>query len=339
MVALLTRRNSKLRPRTFCTLIISEEVIKVLDCYIFHVRPLLNPVCNYLLVSTVGKQYTSFTTAMTLLVKEAIKKYINPTRYRQIIETESSTRLTLAEQEIISKDQKHSSDVAKRFYRKHLSRDIATRGKTCIEEMVGNSRTHEEKQLSNLLSTINSTILFDQSVVDHTDKLLGSSAYPISAVTDEGQPENNTTWIQNENSGVHHTNEVIITGSVEAPSPFSNMDKCETTSASPLTPINSNDIAFQKLPDATVTASSPNSPFLFLDRRLISDTKNICVSYTTNDAVACQTQPTNISWRPNDSISIQQQCNVKHGRMETSAPTNSTTDYPPSYKERPLCRT
>ena len=25
--------------------------------------------------------------------------------------------------------------------------------------------------------------------------------------------------------------------------------------------------------------------------------------------------------------------------METSAPTNSTTDYSPSYKERPLCRT
>ena len=25
--------------------------------------------------------------------------------------------------------------------------------------------------------------------------------------------------------------------------------------------------------------------------------------------------------------------------METSAPTNSTADYPPSYKARPLCRT
>ena len=31
---------------TFDTLIISEEVIKVLYCYIFHVRPLLNPVCR-----------------------------------------------------------------------------------------------------------------------------------------------------------------------------------------------------------------------------------------------------------------------------------------------------
>ena len=74
---------------TFDTLIISEEVIKVRDCYIFHVRPLLNPVRNYLLVSTVGKQYASFRASMILLVKEAIGKYINPTQYPQIIETES----------------------------------------------------------------------------------------------------------------------------------------------------------------------------------------------------------------------------------------------------------
>ena len=158
---------------TFDTLIISEEIIKVLDCYISHVRPLLNPVCNYLLVSTVGKQYTSFSTAMTLLVKEAIGKYINPTWKRQIIET-------FTEQEIISKDQKHSSDVAKRFYCKNLSRDVATIGKMCIEKMVENSRTHDEKQLSNLLSTINNNkMLFDQSVVDHTEKVLGASGNPI----------------------------------------------------------------------------------------------------------------------------------------------------------------
>ena len=210
-----------------------------------------------------------------MLVKEAIGKYINPTRYRQIIETESSTRLTLTEQ----------------VFTATIYQEISPqKGRCASKKMVGNSRTHEENQLSNLLSTINSNnMLFDQSVVDHTVKLLGSSAYPISAVTDEGQPENNTTWIQNENSGVHHTNEVIITGSVEAPSPITNMDKCESTSAPPLTPINSNDIAFQILPDyATVATSSPNSPCLFLDCSLLSDTKNICVPYTTNDAVACQ---------------------------------------------------
>ena len=153
---------------TFDTLI-SEEVIKVLDCNSFHVRPLLNAVCNYLLVSTVGKQYTSFTTNTTLLVEEAMRKYINPTPYRQIIETESSTRLTVTEQKIIWKDQKHSSGVAKRFYHKHLSRVIARKGKLCNEIIVGKSRTHDEKKISNLLSAISSNnMLFDQSVVDQT---------------------------------------------------------------------------------------------------------------------------------------------------------------------------
>ena len=66
---------------------------------------------------------------MALLVKEAIWKYINPTRYRQIIETESSTRLVLIEQEIILEDQKYSSDVTKSFYSNKMSRDIATKGK------------------------------------------------------------------------------------------------------------------------------------------------------------------------------------------------------------------
>ena len=200
---------------TFDTLIISEEVIKVLDCYISYVRPFLNPVCNYLLVSTVGKQYTSFSPAMTLLVKEAIGKYINPTRYRQIIETESLTRLTLTEQEIISKDQRHISDVAKRFYRKNLSRDIATKGKMYIEKMVGNNRTHDEKQLSNLMSTINNNkMLFDQSVFDHIEEVLGASGNLIltNDITDE-TPSENATSPPNENSGGELTSEVIITGS------------------------------------------------------------------------------------------------------------------------------
>ena len=147
----------------------------------------------------------------------------------------------------------------------------------------------DEKQHSNLLSTINSNnMLFDQSVVGHTEKLLGSSANAISAVTDEDQPEN-TTWTPNENSG----------GSVEAPSTFPNMDECVTTSTQPLAPFNSNDVAFQKLPDyANVVTFSPNSPSLLLDHGLISDTKNLCASYSTNDATASSNVMSNVDvWK------------------------------------------
>ena len=75
--------------------------MKVLDLYVDYVRPLLNPLCDYLLVSNTGNQYQSFTTAMTMLVHKAIGKYINPTRYRQIVETESTERLNRDEQDII----------------------------------------------------------------------------------------------------------------------------------------------------------------------------------------------------------------------------------------------
>ena len=38
-------------------------------------------------------------------------------------------------------------------------------------------------------------------------------------------------------------------------------------------------------------SSSPNSPSLLFGHGLISDTKNLCASYSTNDATACQAQP------------------------------------------------
>ena len=102
----------------FDTLILSDDVLEILVMYILHIRPRLDPKCDYLLLSSNGTQFHSLTTAMTMIVHQAIGKHINPTRYRQIIETESSKKLTLEEQNIISEDQKHSSKVAKIFYKK-----------------------------------------------------------------------------------------------------------------------------------------------------------------------------------------------------------------------------
>ena len=113
----------------FDTLLLTEDVFTILDTYIDFVRPLMNPNCDFLLVSTTGNQYQSLTTAMTILVHQAIGKYIHPTRYRQIVETASADRLSRSEQEIISEDQKHSSDVAKVHYKKKQSRIVATQGK------------------------------------------------------------------------------------------------------------------------------------------------------------------------------------------------------------------
>ena len=148
----------------FDTLILDPNVLQILDNYVTTVRPLLHPTCDYLVLTTNGKQYTAFGSAMSLLVHQAIGKYVNPTRYRQIIETESAERLTPAEMEAISKDQKHSSYVAKRVYQKRLSRDVATQGKSCMEKIVGTQRDNHTKNLASTLCEMNDDEVDDGNI-------------------------------------------------------------------------------------------------------------------------------------------------------------------------------
>ena len=82
-------------------------------------------------------QFSKLTECMEKLVFEAIGMYIHPTRYRQIIETESNQILTVEERQWITEDQKHSSRVAKVYYRKRRSRDVALRGNDCFKRLRG----------------------------------------------------------------------------------------------------------------------------------------------------------------------------------------------------------
>ena len=107
--------------------------IKVVDQYVKHIRPLIGPKCNHLLLNRNGMQFSKLTDCMGKLVFEAIGKYIHPTRYQQIIETESSNFLC----QLVSDDHKHSSHVAKVHYRKRRSRDVALKGNTCLKRLRG----------------------------------------------------------------------------------------------------------------------------------------------------------------------------------------------------------
>ena len=209
---------------TFDTLIITPEVQKVLSIYIETIRPHLNPSCDYVLVTNGGKQYTSFSTAMTLLVKEAIGKYINPTRYRQIVETESSTRLSSEEQSIISKDQKHSSSVAERSYKKRLSRDIATKGKQCMEKMLGENRNESTTKLTEILDSINtSSKEFDESLLDKVGDILQASS---STITDGNDEDAELPGCSNANrQSFINTSDLQITGSKSPSKPSSSSSR------------------------------------------------------------------------------------------------------------------
>ena len=103
--------------------------------YMNYIRPRLNPACNYLLVCRNGKQVSKLTNIFGRAVYEVIGKYINPTRYRQIIETEIIEKLNTSQQANLSQDQKHTSAVAKTHYQKLKSEDVAAKAKKIMGKL------------------------------------------------------------------------------------------------------------------------------------------------------------------------------------------------------------
>ena len=143
----------------FDTIILSADVMQIIDSYVAFVRPKMTPSCNYLLLTTNGKQYSALGSAMSILVHQALDKYVNPTRYHQIIESESAERLSTEEMRTISADQKHSSYVAKRIYQKKLSRDVAVQGKTCMRKITGNQPDEHTKEMASLITDDSSPVI------------------------------------------------------------------------------------------------------------------------------------------------------------------------------------
>ena len=119
----------------------------LIERYVKYIRPLLNSLCDFLLVSSNGLKFPKLTDLMSKLVYDAIGKYIHPTRYRQIIETASSHKLSPNEQLWLSEDQKHGSTVARVHYKKLRSRDVASKGRECMRKLRGmtiqDSSTHD----------------------------------------------------------------------------------------------------------------------------------------------------------------------------------------------------
>jgi len=129
----------------FDSVYLDECSIDMLEKYVTFIRPLLKPTCEYVLVNRNGKQFQKLTDLFSVLVFEAIGKYIHPTRYRQIIETQSAEFLPPKEQKWMSEDQKHSSNVARVHYQKKRSREVAMRGRQCMEKLVVESKNLDEQ--------------------------------------------------------------------------------------------------------------------------------------------------------------------------------------------------
>jgi len=136
----------------FDSVYLTETSMQVLDGYINHIRPLLKPNCDYVLVTRNGGQHNKLGELTSKLVFDAKGKYVHPTRYRQIVGTASTRHLSSTAQSTISEDQKHSSVVAKVHYQKRRSREVASKAHKCLEKLHGNNGTELEMEVRSRLS-------------------------------------------------------------------------------------------------------------------------------------------------------------------------------------------
>ena len=187
----------------FDTLVLSEDVLSILAIYIKIIRPLMNPSCEYVLVTTNGTQYTAFGTAMRLLVHQAIGKSVNPTRYRMIVESESALKLTASERDTVSKDQKHGSLIAKRIYQKRLSREVAVDGLSCIKKLVGGGREQHNAEIVHTLTNTDRPDTEDSTVSATTDN-------PVTLIPDVNMLSQSDSEVSTTNVKVADGEEEVI---------------------------------------------------------------------------------------------------------------------------------
>ncbi|CAH3036519.1 unnamed protein product, partial [Porites lobata] len=136
----------------FDSLYLTETSMQVLDGYINHIRPLLRPTCDFVLVTRNGGQHNKLGELMSKLVFDATGKYVHPTRYRQIVETASCRQLSSSAQSTISEDQKHSSVVARVHYQKQRSREVASKAHEYLERLHGKKGSELEIDVRSRLS-------------------------------------------------------------------------------------------------------------------------------------------------------------------------------------------
>ena len=142
----------------FDSLILTDASMQVLDSYINFVRPLLKPQCEFVLVTRNGGQHSKLVDVMSKLVFDAIGKFIHPTRYRQIVETQSLNLLTSKEQQILSEDQNHSSAVAKVHYQKQRSREVAVKAHECLQKLQGTKGSEVDREVQTRFSSSTSSL-------------------------------------------------------------------------------------------------------------------------------------------------------------------------------------
>ncbi|CAH3165112.1 unnamed protein product, partial [Porites evermanni] len=136
----------------FDSLYLTETSMQVLDGYINHIRPLLRPTCDFVLVTRNGGQHNKLGELISKLVFDATGRYVPPTRYRQIVETASCRQLSSSAHSTIFEDEKNSSVDARVHYQKQRSRKVASKAHEYLEQLHGKKGSQLEIDVRSRLS-------------------------------------------------------------------------------------------------------------------------------------------------------------------------------------------
>ena len=134
------------------------------------------------------------------MVFDAIGKYIHPTRYRQIVETQSLDALNDKEHRLLWEDQKHSSVVAKVHYKMRRSREVAVKAHECLQKLQGTKGSEVDMEVNTRFGSSSSIATFEPAIdcarsenaqpkidTPHSDRVLsqGHQRRPLRFTTDE----------------------------------------------------------------------------------------------------------------------------------------------------------
>ena len=136
--------------------------MQILDGYITFVRPKLQ--CDFALVTKNGRQHSKLGSELRKLVFDAIGKYIHPTRYRQIVETQSLRARNNKEHQVLSEDKKHSSVAAKEHYQKWRLHEVAVKAQECLRKLQGTKGSEVDMEVNTRFGSSNSIATFEPAI-------------------------------------------------------------------------------------------------------------------------------------------------------------------------------
>ena len=103
------------------------DVLTFIKNYVNFIQPRFHPCCDYVLICRNEKQILKLSSIVGRVVFLAIGKYLNPTRYRQIIGTESAENLLLTGRHVSVKIKNIRRLSTTIYYPKLRSQNLARR--------------------------------------------------------------------------------------------------------------------------------------------------------------------------------------------------------------------